>query len=91
MRSLRYHKRRCAFRIGCRCHCRHWRNHRQPPDKVPDQPERFQVLGLHSPQQPISNHLVSFGQLIASEPAPNRLTTMSSRPTNAQPPRGFLI
>ena len=45
-------------------------DHREPPDDLGDQPERFQVFRLDLPQQPISRHLAVFGHLTEPEPAP---------------------
>ena len=45
-------------------------DHRQPPDDLGDQAERFEVFRLHLPQQPISRHLAVFGHLTEAKPAP---------------------
>ena len=46
------------------------RDHRQPPDDLGDQAERFEVFRLDLPQQPIIRHLAVFGHLTEPEPAP---------------------
>ena len=45
-------------------------DHWQPPDDLRDQAERFQVFGLHLPQQSIRSYLAVFRHLTESEPAP---------------------
>ena len=63
-----------------------WGDHRQPPDDLWDQAERFEVFRLHLPQQPISRHLAVFRHLTEPEPIlPSRLAMISSSPTNAPP------
>ena len=45
-------------------------DHRQPPDDLRDQAERFEVFRLHLPQQPISSHLAVFRHLTEAKAAP---------------------
>jgi hypothetical protein len=45
-------------------------NHRQSPNQIPDQAERYQIPRRHLPQLSISTYLVIFRQLTETQTAP---------------------